>query len=75
VTYKSNPSGIQEKKQRWKQLQCKTWTDPDYSWLIVELEKAWSALEFIRDELGVPQPGYPAPVANAAERARKALEE
>jgi hypothetical protein len=44
-------------------------------WLITELEKAWSALEFIRNELGVPQPGYPAPVANAAERARKALEE
>jgi hypothetical protein len=32
-----------------------------------------AALEEIRNELGVPQPGYPAPVANAAHIARAAL--
>lgn len=32
-----------------------------------------TAMKEIRDELGVPQPGYPAPVANAARIARAAL--
>jgi len=38
-------------------------------------QRCREALERIRDELGVPQPGYPAPVANAAEIAREALRE
>lgn len=32
-----------------------------------------TAMREIRDELGVPQPGYPAPVANAARIARAAI--
>lgn len=32
------------------------------------------ALEKIKNELGVPQPGYPQPVANAYEIAKAALE-
>ena len=32
-----------------------------------------TAMKEIRDELGVPQPGYPAPVANAARIARAAI--
>jgi hypothetical protein len=38
-----------------------------------KLATAVEALRYARDELGVPQPGYPAPVANAAERIRAAL--
>ncbi len=37
------------KKQRWKQIQCRTWSDPDYSWLLVELKTAWDALENIEE--------------------------
>jgi len=36
-------------------------------------EALLAALERIRDELGVPQPGYPAPVTNAAEIACAAI--
>jgi hypothetical protein len=32
-----------------------------------------AALEYIRDELGVPDENYPAPVSNAADKARAAL--
>jgi len=38
-----------------------------------EVERLRAALEYIRDELGVPDPGYPMPIANAANRARAAL--
>lgn len=40
---------------------------------VAEIERLREALEKIRDELGVPQPGYPQPVANAADIARAAL--
>jgi len=40
-----------------------------------EVSRLRKALEEIRDELGVPQPGYAAPVANAAHIARAALGE
>jgi hypothetical protein len=35
--------------------------------LQVELDEAKKVITAARNELGVPQPGYPAPVANAAE--------
>jgi hypothetical protein len=41
--------------------------------LAEQLAVAVKALEEIRDELGVPGPGYPAPVANAAKAAAVAL--
>lgn len=39
----------ESKRQRWKQVQCKSWEDPDYSFLISELDLAWKALEFYAD--------------------------
>lgn len=51
-------------------------------WLIIELRSAWSKLEkarggiiAARNELGVPQPNYPAPVYNAAMFLRDTLKE
>jgi hypothetical protein len=41
--------------------------------LLDEVKRLQTALEAIRHELGVPQPGYPAPVANAANIATEAL--
>jgi septation ring formation regulator EzrA len=38
-----------------------------------EIERLREALAEIRNELGVPQPGYPQPVANAADIAHAAL--
>ena len=41
--------------------------------LIAAAPELLAALKAITDELGVPDPGYPAPVANAAEIARAAI--
>lgn len=43
------------------------------STLRAQLDEALIALRAARDELGVPQPGYPAPVANAANIIASAL--
>jgi len=40
-----------------------------------KLAKAREGLINIRNELGIPQPGYPQPVANAAELAQRTLAE
>ena len=41
--------------------------------LIAAAPELLAALKAITDELGVPQPGYPAPVANAVAIARAAI--
>jgi hypothetical protein len=60
----------EKKRQRWKQVQCKSWTDPDYSFLISELDRAWSALEAIGNGDDTTQGLFA-----CRERARKALNE
>jgi len=50
-----------------------TWLESDEPSAQAEVERLRAALEYIRDELGVPGPGYPMPIANAANRARAAL--
>lgn len=42
--------------------------------LVGQTDRLREALEAAANELGVPQPGYPAPVANAAEILRAALD-
>ena len=54
--------------QTWRELCDHRASDLDKQEAL--LARAEAALREIRDELGVPQPGYPAPVANAANIAR-----
>lgn len=48
--------------------------DRRMKWYQNRLEIAVKSLIKIGKELGVPQPGYPAPVANAADLVNEALE-
>jgi hypothetical protein len=50
-------------------------TDGECAGLLAEIDRLTEALRRIRSELGVPDEGYPAPVANAYEIADKALRE
>lgn len=44
------------------------------AWCLDEIDKLREALTRVMQELGVPQPGYPMPVANAYEVAQAALD-
>jgi hypothetical protein len=46
----------------------------DVLWLVAEVKRLREAIIDMRNNLGVPQPGYPAPVAVAYDIGTKALD-
>jgi hypothetical protein len=70
-----------EEKIRWaakekELLELEIQQNGDFIKLLEEkVQRLEGALREIANELGVPQPGYPAPVANAARIALKGLEQ
>ncbi len=55
---------------------CPTCSLSEPSWGVCncKVERYRQALQNVCDNIGVPQPGYPAPIAYAYECAKKALE-